>query len=54
MLLDLKDGRRRPYLKMRCLSTGIWHVEGVPPETKTVEEALSWQYQSEEAPAIEG
>jgi len=39
--LELKDKRRRPYLRMINPSVpGMEHVEGVPPDTKTVEEAL--------------
>jgi Domain of unknown function (DUF6745) len=31
------------YLKMRNPSIGTWHVEGVPPQIKTCQEALSWR-----------
>lgn len=31
------------YLKMKNQSVGIWHVEGVPPEVTTVNEALAWR-----------
>lgn len=40
LLLDLKDGRKREYLKMKNPSIGVFHIEGVPPGTKTVKEAL--------------
>ncbi len=29
------------YLKMKNPSIGVWHVEGVPPEVKTVQQALN-------------
>jgi len=41
--LDLKDGRRRPYLKMINPSIGTIHVEGVEPSIKTCQEALAWR-----------
>jgi hypothetical protein len=40
LLLDYGDGTKRPYLKMQNPSLGVWHVEGVPVGTKTVEEAI--------------
>lgn len=43
VLLDLGDARRRPYLKMKNPSTDSYHIEGVPPETKTVKEALEFR-----------
>ena len=43
LLLDLGDGRRRPYLKMRNPSIGTWHVEGVHPDCLTVEQSLNWR-----------
>lgn len=51
-LLDINigDGRVRPYLKMLNPSIKTWHVEGVGPECKTVEQALKWRNQTEEKP----
>jgi len=43
ILLDIGDGRRREYLKMRNPSIDTFHVEGVPPGTKTVQEALEFR-----------
>jgi len=43
LMLDLKDGRRRPYLKMINPSIGVTHVEGVEPNIKTVRAALAWR-----------
>ena len=44
LALDLGDGRIRPYLKMLNPSMpGIYHVEGVLPTIKTVQEALNWR-----------
>lgn len=47
--LDLGDGRRRPYLKMRNPSVGVWHVEGVHPDCKTVQQAINWRAGNEES-----
>jgi hypothetical protein len=52
LLLNLGDGRNRPYLKMINPSIGTYHIEGVHPECKTVKEALIWRNQSEETPAV--
>jgi hypothetical protein len=41
--LDLGDGRKRPYLKMRNPSIATWHLEGVPPDISTVQEAINWR-----------
>jgi hypothetical protein len=43
LTLDLGDGRKRPYLKMRNPSVGVWHVEGVHPNCRTVQQALNWR-----------
>jgi len=43
LILDLGDGRRRPYLKMLNPSIGTWHVEGVSPHCRTVAQALAWR-----------
>jgi hypothetical protein len=46
--LDLGDGRRRPYLKMRNPSVpGVYHIEGRPLGTKTIAEALRAQQPKE-------
>ena len=52
LLLDLGDKRRRPYLKMRNPSLGVYHLEGVHPTCKTVEEALRWRNNSAAQPVI--
>jgi len=52
LLLDLGDGRNRPYLKMKNPSIGTYHLEGISPEIKTVEEALNWRNQTTERPII--
>jgi hypothetical protein len=42
--LKLEDERIRPFLKMKNPSMeDVWHIEGVHPECKTVEEALKWR-----------
>ena len=43
VLLDLQDGRRRPYLKMKNPSIGVYHLEGVHPDCATVQQALNWR-----------
>jgi len=52
LLLDLQDGRMRPYLKMRNPSIGTYHLEGVPPGIKTVQEALAWRNGREDQPSV--
>lgn len=41
--LGLEDGRTRPYLKMKNPSIGVYHVEGVHPRCRTVQQALNWR-----------
>lgn len=44
LLLDVGDRRRRPYLRMRNPSVpGVWHIEGVHPNVRTVKEAITWR-----------
>jgi hypothetical protein len=43
LVLDLGDGRKRPYLKMLNPSIGVWHVEGVHPSCDTVRKALNFR-----------
>lgn len=43
LVLDLGDGLKRPYLKMLNPSVGVWHVEGVHPNCRTVQESLNWR-----------
>src|SRR3990167_5042032 len=43
LAFDIGDGRIRPYLKMKNPSIFTWHVEGVAPGIKTVDEALTWR-----------
>lgn len=43
LLLDLKDGRKREFLKMKNPSIDVWHIEGVLPGIRTVKEALAWR-----------
>ena len=46
--LNLRDGRKRPYLKMRNPSVGVWHVEDVHPAISTVQDALNYRYYGDE------
>ena len=50
--LDLQDGRYRPYLKMLNPSIGTYHIEGVHPDCRTVEQALCWRNQTDEQPVV--
>jgi hypothetical protein len=52
LLLDLQDGRTRPFLKMKNPSVGVYHIEGVAPECRTVAEALAWRNQSDVPPSV--
>jgi len=51
LMLDLKDGRWRPYLRIQNPSTGNYHLEGVHPWCKTVEDALNWRNGATTIPA---
>jgi hypothetical protein len=51
LIVDLGDGRKRPYLKMLNPSIGVWHVEGVHLDCQTVEAALNWRNDTKETPA---
>jgi hypothetical protein len=52
--LDIGDKRGRPYLKMKNPSMDLVHIEGVPAEIKTVEDALKWRnnIESYQAPEV--
>lgn len=52
LVLNMGDGRRRPYLKMINPSIGTYHIEGVHPDCKTVEDALNWRNQTNELPTV--
>ena len=41
--IHLGDERIRPYLKMVNPSIGTFHLEGIHPDCKTVEQALNWR-----------
>lgn len=43
-------GEERIYLKMKNPSIGTYHIEGVHPSCKTVEDALSWRNGTNEKP----
>lgn len=46
--LRLNGTRERPFLKMKNPSIGVWHVEGVAPHIKTVQQALNWRSGNEQ------
>jgi len=50
--LNLGDGRKRPYLKMKNPSIATYHLEGIPPEINTVEQALNWRNGVETNPLV--
>ena len=37
------DNTYRPFLKMRNLTTGIYHFEGIHPDCRTIEQALKFR-----------
>ena len=43
LLLEIRDEQKRPYLKMLNPSLGTWHVEGVHPDCKTVQDAINYR-----------
>lgn len=49
--LNLGDGRRRPYIKLRNPSIGVYHLEGVHPECRTLDAAFKFRNGTAEAPA---
>jgi hypothetical protein len=50
LMLDLEDGKSRPFLKMKNAGTGAYHVEGVARECRTVASALAWRNQTDVPP----
>jgi internalin A len=52
LLLDLQDGRKRPYLKMQNPSIDAVHIEGVHPDCRTVQAALRWRNGVDEKPLV--
>jgi hypothetical protein len=52
LLLDLGDSRSRPFLKMKNPSIGVYHIEGVHPDCRTVREALAWRNGTETPPSV--
>lgn len=50
--LNLGDDRSRPYLKMKNPSIATYHLEGVAPEIRTVQEALDWRNQTKIRPEV--
>ena len=48
LMLELGDGRSRPYLKMLNPSIGTYHIEGVHPNIRTCAQALAWRNQQTE------
>jgi len=50
--IDLGENRFRPYLKMLNPSVGTYHIEGVAPECRTIEQALNWRNQTTETPEV--
>ena len=40
---NILDNTYRPYLKMKNLTTGVYHLEGIHPSCKTIEDALRFR-----------
>lgn len=55
-LIDMKKAlgldTYSPYLMMQNPSIGVFHLEGVDEQCKTVKQALSWRNQTEELPMV--
>jgi hypothetical protein len=52
IMLDIGDNNLRPYLKMKNPSIGVYHIEGVQPGCKTVDDALNFRNGTKEKPVI--
>lgn len=50
LLLDLQDGRKRPYIKLINPSIGTYHVEGVHPDCNTLEKAFRFRNGTDQKP----
>ena len=50
LALDLGDGRVRPYIKLRHPGVGTYHIEGVSPECRTLEQAFAFRNGTQEEP----
>ena len=48
IVFDIGDGRQRPHLKMLNPSIGVYHIEGVAPHIKTVQQAINWRSGNEQ------
>jgi hypothetical protein len=54
LMLELEDGKPRPFLKMKNPQTGDCHIEGVAPECRSVASALTWRNQTAVPPTWPG
>jgi hypothetical protein len=52
LTLNLNDGRERPYIKLLNPSIGTFHIEGVPPDCKTLEQAFNFRNGTKEKPIV--
>jgi hypothetical protein len=50
--VDLGQGKTWPYLKMRNPSIGVWHLEAVGKECRTVSEAIEFRNGRKNRPTI--
>ena len=50
IVLEIGAETSRPYLKMINPSTGTYHIEGVPPDCKTVKAALAFRNKTNKRP----
>jgi hypothetical protein len=48
--IGLKSGEKRPYLEMKNPSIMCYHIEGVEPSCKTVDDALYFRNKTKESP----
>jgi hypothetical protein len=50
LLLNIGDDRKRPYIKLRNPSVGVYHIEGVDPSCSTLEAAFQFRNSQKGAP----
>ena len=52
LLLNMGDGRKRPYIKLINPSIGTYHIEGVHPECLTLKKAWNFRNGNNENPVV--
>jgi len=52
LVLDIGDGRQRPFIKLVNPSIGCYHIEGVHPDCDTIEKAFNFRNGTIEKPIL--